>query len=70
MSAPLKASAEPHGRSKSLPGVQSENAGLRSGPPGPNIVLLASNWSDAEEIANRVDRLLSFDKTVVLVMPC
>jgi peptidoglycan/LPS O-acetylase OafA/YrhL len=39
------------------------------GPNGPNIVVLASNWSNAEEIANLVDRLLSSGKTVVLVMP-
>ena len=38
-------------------------------PKGPNIVVLASNWSNATEIANLVDRLLSSDKTVVLVMP-
>jgi len=38
-------------------------------PNGPNIVVLASNWSNAEEIADLVERLLSSDKTVVLVMP-
>ena len=39
------------------------------GPNGPNIVVLASNWSNATEIASLVERLLSSDKTVVLVMP-
>lgn len=39
------------------------------GPNGPNIVVLASNWSNAKEIATLVERLLSSDKTVVLVMP-
>ncbi|MBN9002416.1 MAG: hypothetical protein J0H75_10250, partial [Rhizobiales bacterium] len=39
------------------------------GRDGPDIVVLASNWSSAAEIANLVERLLSSDKTVVLVMP-
>ncbi|MCC8968186.1 acyltransferase [Bradyrhizobium sp. Pear76] len=37
--------------------------------PAPNIVVLASNWSDATEIAALVDKLLSNGKTVILVKP-
>lgn len=39
------------------------------GPNGANIVVLASNWSNVTEIASLVERLLSSDKTVVLIMP-
>jgi hypothetical protein len=35
----------------------------------PNIVVLGSNWGDANEISTLVDRLLSSGKTVVLILP-
>ena len=35
----------------------------------PSIVLLGSNWSNAEEISLLVQKLLSYDKTVILIMP-
>ena len=35
----------------------------------PSIVVLGSNWGDATEISDLVDRLLSAGKTVVLIMP-
>ena len=35
----------------------------------PSIVLLGSNWSNAVEISALVDKLLSAEKTVVLILP-
>jgi len=35
----------------------------------PSIVVLGSNWGNATEISAVVDRLLSSDKTVVLILP-
>jgi peptidoglycan/LPS O-acetylase OafA/YrhL len=39
------------------------------GSDGPSIVILGSNWSDANQISVLVDRLLSSGKAVVLIMP-
>lgn len=39
------------------------------GHGGPGIVVLGSNWSDATEVSDLVDRLLSSGKAVVLIMP-
>jgi hypothetical protein len=35
----------------------------------PSIVVIGSNWGSAIEISALVDRLLSSDKTVILIMP-
>lgn len=39
------------------------------GHAGPDIIVLASNWSNATEISVLVDRLLSSGKAVILITP-
>ncbi|MCK1348255.1 acyltransferase family protein [Bradyrhizobium sp. CW11] len=42
---------------------------LLKGAAQPSIVVLGGNWRSASEVSSVVDRLLSLDKTVVLIMP-
>jgi peptidoglycan/LPS O-acetylase OafA/YrhL len=39
------------------------------GRTGPGIVMLASNWANAIEVSDLVERLLASGKTVILIMP-